>query len=204
MTLPVSTLEPLILADGTQIDPSTGKVQKDRKFVEIPSALEAQQIVAKTRRSIAELPLPPSQMTGVSAVLFYTLWGLADKDIAVACGLSIQQIKNIKQLPEYQSIAVDIRKSVLESEADSVRSIFERHAHNAAQKIIDIADEDDGVLGFKASQDILDRAGHRPADVVHHKHTMEQSLRIEYTEKTTPTNIPTIDADYKVITNGNC
>jgi hypothetical protein len=41
------------------------------------------------------------------------------------------------------------------------------------------------------AKDVLDRAGHRPADIIEHRHKMEGGLTIEYVEK--KDDIPTID-----------
>lgn len=188
--------EPLILADGTKIDPSNGKVLKDRKsrsgMIAIPSASEAQAIVARTRRSVAELPLPTGQMSVIGLTLFYTMWGLSNQDIAVAINLTVEQIANIKKLPEYTTAQDDVKNAVLEHETADIRTFFQQNARIAAENILEAADEG-GVLGFKASQDILDRAGHRPADIVEHKHTMQNSLTIEYVRKTEVKDIPLIN-----------
>lgn len=210
MSLAANELEPLILADGTKIDPSTGKVMRENKakFIEIPSASQAIAIVSKTKRSLAELPLPPEKMNGVSLVLFYSMWGLADADIAIALGITKNQVSNIKKLPEYLKASDDIKKSVLEHETNEVRDIFQKHAKTAAQKIVEIASnaDEDSVLGFKASQDILDRAGHRPADVVHHKHGLEDGLKIVYIKQEAPESLPSvnvIDADFEEVKDGD-
>lgn len=202
--------EPLILADGTKIDPVKGTVIKDKKFsfVEIPNASQAVAIVAKTKKSISELPLPPQKMNAVSLVLFYTMFGLADADIAITVGISRDQVKNIKALPEYLSASQDIQASVLQHETNEVRDIFQKHARGAAQKIVEIAAnaEDDSVLGFKAAQDVLDRAGHRPADVVLHKHGLDDSLKIVYIQQQPHETIPDasiIDADFEEVKDGN-
>lgn len=202
MSLASDPLEPLVLADGTKINPATGEVIKEKKYstmVEIPSGSQAQAIVAKSRRAVAELPLPPKQMNVVSVVLFYSMWGLADGDIAIALGISTKQVKNIKELPEYQTIAEDIKKSVLEYEANDVRAYLQQRAKAAAAKIVDTLDEE-GALGFAAAKDILDRTGNRPADVVEHRHKMEDSLRIEIVQRRESANMPEnlIDVtDYK-------
>lgn len=202
MSLASDPLEPLVLADGTKINPATGEVIKEKKYstmVEIPSGTKAQEIVAKARRAVAELPLPPKQMNVVSVVLFYSMWGLADGDIAIALGISTKQVKNIKELPEYQTIAEDIKKSVLEYEANDVRAYLQQRAKAAAAKIVDTLDEE-GALGFAAAKDILDRTGNRPADVVEHRHKMEDSLRIEIVQRRESANMPEnlIDVtDYK-------
>ncbi len=202
--------EPLILADGTKIDPATGKVVREKRqgFVEIPNASQAIAIVAKTKRSISELPLPPQKMNAVSLVLFYTMFGLADADIAITVGISRDQVKNIKALPEYLSASQDIQASVLAHETNEVRDIFQKHARGAAQKIVEIASnaDEDSVLGFKAAQDVLDRAGHRPADVVLHKHGLDDSLKIVYIQQQPSETIPDasiIDAEFEEVKDGN-
>lgn len=181
----------LTLADGTKIAQS-GKVIKDKKytqFVEVPKGSEAQAIVAKSRRSVAELPYQPGQMNVVSLVLFYSMWGLGVSDIAMQLGITSDQVKNIQSLEAYIELSEQIRKSVLEHEANDVRSLMQKHATGAAQKIIDLVEEE-GALGFAAAKDILDRAGHRPADVVEHRHKMEDVLRIEVVEKKAEPDIP--------------
>jgi hypothetical protein len=206
MTLVADAAAPLVLADGTKIDPTSGKVIKDRKarqFVEVPAGIEAQELVAKTKRSINELPVPTKQMSGLGLVLFYSMWGLADQEIAISLGMTLEQVKNVKKLPEYRQISEDIKKTVLEHEANDVRNFFQQRAMNAAQKVVEIAEEEDGILGLKASQDILDRAGFRPADIVEHKHTMEGGLRIEVIERKERKDIPEIEGQFEVIEDGN-
>lgn len=187
-------LDPLVLADGTKIDPSSGKVVREKKssFIEIPSASQAVAIIAKTKRNVAELPLPPQKMNAVSLVLFYSMWGLAENDIAITVNITRDQVNNIKKLPEYLAMSQDIQRSILQHETNEVRDIFQKHARGAAEKIVEIAaDADaDSVLGFKAAQDILDRAGHRPADVVLHKHGLDDSLKIVYIAQQPHETIP--------------
>jgi hypothetical protein len=195
--------EPIILADGTKINPANGSVIREKKYttdlVEIPSPREAQEIVARTRRSVADMPVPPAQMNGISLVLFYTTWGLADQDISVQLGISIPQIKNIKKLPEYKQLQGDLFKNIMETEATEVRGFFQQHARGAAKKIVDLIEED-GVLAFKAAQDVLDRAGHRPADIVEHRHTLENTLQIEVIRKDQAVNaVPVIDAEFEEV-----
>ena len=203
--LAASTDDCLILADGTKIDPS-GKVVREKKerFVEIPNASQAVAIVAKSRRSVAELPLPPAKMNAVSLVLFYTMWGLGEADVALAIGISREQVANIQKLEQYKQMSSDIQAAVLAHEGNEVRDIFTRHAKTAAMKVIDIVEnaDEDSVLGFKAAQDILDRAGHRPADVVMHKHGLDDSLKVLYIKSEAPESLPDtniIDADFEEV-----
>jgi hypothetical protein len=99
-SLPIED-EPLVLADGTKINPVNGRVIKDgsaAKFVSVPSPSEAQKIIARTRMTVADLPLPPKQLSGVALVAFYTLFGLSDQEICIAVDnkLTLEQINNIR------------------------------------------------------------------------------------------------------------
>lgn len=196
MDLPLDN-EPLVLADGTKIDCSTGKVIKDKPtvFVEVPCPSEAQRIVSRTRKTIADLPLPPQNLSGVALVAFYTLFGLNDQDISIALDgkLTVEQITNIRSLDAYVDFMQTAKANILETQQSHVRELFERHATGAAQKIIELAESDNDVLAFTASKDVLDRAGHRPADVVEHRHKMEDALNIIVTRRDEKTEVPTID-----------
>lgn len=189
--------EPLVLADGTKIDPTSGKVIKDdaAKFVSVPSPSEAQRIVARTRKTVADLPLPPKNLSGVALVAFYTLFGLSDQDIAIALDnkLTVEQIENIKELEPYKEFMASAKDNILHTETETVREIFQKNAIQAANKVTTLAMSDNEVLAFKASQDVLDRAGHRPADIVEHRHKMEDALNIVITKRDEASPTPTID-----------
>jgi hypothetical protein len=196
MDLPIDN-EPLVLADGTKIDCTSGKVIKDRpaNFVVVPSPSEAQKIVARTRKTVADLPLPPQNLSGVALVAFYTLFGLNDQDISIALDgkLTVEQINNIRSLTPYIEFMQTAKENILNTQQDSIREVYEQHAPVAAGKIVELAQSDNDVLAFKASQDLLDRAGHRPADVVLHKHKMEDSLNIVITRRDENEKVPVID-----------
>jgi len=187
--------EPLVLADGTKIDPSTGRPIKEQPLVLIPSPGEAQRIVARTRKSVTELPLPPKQLSGVALVAFYTLFGLNDQDISIALdgSLTVEQIERIRTLDAYIEFMETAKANMLHTQSDTVRELFQTHANSAATKIINLSQSDNDVLAFTASKDVLDRAGHRPADVVEHRHKMEDALNIVYIEKKANEDVPMID-----------
>jgi hypothetical protein len=195
--------DPLVLADGTQIDPSTGKPirTEGNRFIEVPSPSTAQQLVVRARRSVNELPMPPQQMNGVALVAFYTLFGLNDTDIAIALDgkLTEEQVGNIRKLSVYTDFMTNAKANLLESAQEQVRELLATHAHAAAKTIIDHAGSENDVLSFKASQDILDRAGHRPVDVVEHRHKMEDALHIVIERKDSNDAAPMIDVTPEMI-----
>lgn len=193
-------LEPLVLADGRKIDPATGKVIKEQRssaFVEVPAPSVAQDIVVRARKSVADLPAAPEQMTGVGLVAFYTLFGLDDVSISIAIGnrLTVDQIKNVRKLEVYKQFMDEARTSLLAAEQDSVREVLTKHSMKAAERIVTLSDSDNDVLSFKASQDILDRTGHRPADIVEHRHSMENALNIVFIKRDANEQLPFIDAE---------
>lgn len=205
MDLPMGN-EPLQLADGTLIDCETGKVKRDdaSSFVSVPSPSEAQRIIAKTKMTVAELPLPPQQLSAIAMVAFYTLYGLSDRDISIALDskLTIEQIENIKSLEAYTEFMATAKQNILNTETETVREVFEQHAITAAQNIVQLANSDNEVMKLTASKDVLDRAGHRPADIVEHRHKMDNNLNIVITKRDETQTVPTIDAEYEVIENG--
>jgi hypothetical protein len=99
--------EPLTLADGTVIGPD-GRALKNHtpKFTVVPSPSEAQRLVARTRKTVADLPLPPSQLSGVALVAFYTLFSLACAMNSVYA--SIVRIRSICSTVSFASSASEI------------------------------------------------------------------------------------------------
>jgi hypothetical protein len=196
MNVAASFNEPLQLADGTLINPANGKVIKDTpSFFEVPAPSEAQAIVVRARKSVHDLPVPPAQMNGIALVAFYTLFGLNDTDIAIALDgkLTEDQIGNIRKLTVYKDFMTNAKQNLLESAQEQVRELLQQHAHGAAKKVIAAVDSENDVLSFKAAQDVLDRTGHRPADIVEHRHRLEDALHIVIEHKEDTSTLPVID-----------
>lgn len=197
--------EPLVLADGSKIDPATGKVIRNAasQFLAVPSPSDAQRLVVRAKKSISDLPLPPQQLSGVGLVAFYTLFGLSDMDIALALDshVTLEQIGNIKESDAYIDFMSTAKSNILNTETEAVREVFATHAKAAATKIVELADSENDVLSFKASQDILDRAGHRPVDVVEHRHSMEDSLNIVIIKRDETTKLPVVDGVFEEVVN---
>lgn len=192
-------IEPLVLADGRRINPVTGReVQSVAKVVALPTARDAIATVTRARRKLADLPAPPRASNALSVVLTYTNIGLSDDDIAIACDLTVEQIQRMRRTPAYQALSEAVTKSILEADSDDVRTYISQHARVAAHSIVTAAQSQDEVVALRASMDILDRAGHRPADVVEHRHKLEGGLTIEIIEKSTADDVPTVPVDKEI------
>jgi hypothetical protein len=173
---------PLRLADGRIVQPN-GVVEDPNaakpQFVEVPTHAEAQRIVVAARRKLSELPEVPRTMNAVGVVLSYTLFGLDDEEISIATGLSVEQIGRIKVDDPYTQMHAAIVRTILDSETEVVRDLFTKNARNAARVVVAAMEEGTRADRMAAAKDILDRSGHRPSDVVEHRHRMDGGLVIE-------------------------
>jgi hypothetical protein len=195
MTLPLGT-EPLQLADGTMINPISGAVMSaiDSIVTEVPNTEEMQRDIVASRKRIHDLPVPPKQMNTLSLVLMYSLFGLDNSDISNILSIDIEQLQNIKMNDAYNTLSTQIVNTIVESDTNSIRDMFAMNSRRSAQLFVDtVANPEMGITTrMTAANNILDRAGHRAADIVEHRHKVEGGLTIEYI-KNDEQDIPTID-----------
>jgi len=191
--LPQGT-EPLILADGTVINPQDGTVIQDDDvpLVEVPNNEMMQRDIVASRKRISDLPLPPDKMNTVSVIMSYTLFGIVDSDIANILSIPVNQIETIKASEIYKDLQGQFVNNIMESDASNVRGMFVQKSNAAAHTMFNLLGSNNEATRGSAAKDILDRAGHRPADVVEHRHSLEGGLTIEYVEKKDK-DIPMID-----------
>tara|TARA_X000001036_G_C20571688_1_gene762927 strand:- start:170 stop:766 length:597 start_codon:yes stop_codon:yes gene_type:complete len=196
MTL-VTGSEPLVLADGTKIDPVNGSVINDEILVEVPNTETIKQEIVAARKRINDLPVPPKQMNTLSVIISYSLFGLSDHDIAYLLSIETKELENIKSSDVYIELQKTLVQNILASDASDVRGMFVQHSKDAASVMFNaMIDQANGVnTRMAAAKDVLDRAGHRPVDVVEHKHSLEGGLTIEYIDN--KNEIPVIDVTPK-------
>jgi len=187
--------EPLKLADGSIVHPNGRVDQPTQQFIEVPSNTEAQRLIVNARRKLSDLPDMPRTMNAVSVVLAYTLFGVSDIEIAIATGMSEDQVGRIKMNESYSMMHDSIIQSIMTAETDTVRSMFQQHAREAATVMVDGLRMGSRGDKMAAAKDLLDRAGHRPADVVEHRHRMEAGLTIEVIRKDQTERIPVIEME---------
>jgi hypothetical protein len=189
---------PLVLADGTKIDPSTGNVVRERRdFYEVPSNTQAQKIVARVNRSIVDLPAPPEKMNYISLVIMYKLMGLNDKDVALATKTTLEQVENVQTLSIYDDCLAQIRDAVVQHEGESVKARFAQRSRHAAERVFDLLQSEDEKVALLASKDVLDRAGHRPVDVIEQRMSFDNPLRIEYVKRDSLSSVPVIEGEFQ-------
>jgi hypothetical protein len=160
---------------------------------EIPSPADAQRIVTAARKKLSELPEVPRTMNAIGVVLSYVLFGLDDEEIAIATGMVIDQVMRIKKGDAYRQMHEAVVRTVLDSETDVVRELFVKNAKDAATVMVRAMQEGTRADRVAAAKDILDRSGHRPSDVVEHRHRMDGGLVIEIVRRDGGVHVPQID-----------
>ena len=192
MTL-ATGVEPLVLADGTKIDPEDGTVVPDAdQLIEIPTLRQMQRSYAVTQRRIDDLPVPPEKLNTLSVVLSYSLLGISDQDIGQILDMSEEQVGRIRMSDAFAEIREEIIHSIVQSDQEAVRDMIAQSGVLAATRMVDGLNSTNEATRLSAARDILDRGGHRPADIIEHRHKVEGGLRIEYVTKD-DNEIPTID-----------
>ena len=186
--------QPLTLADGTQIDPTDGRVIVPMPYVEVPKPSElAERNAVSVRKLLVDLPAPPQQMNAISVVVAYSLFGLTIDDIATATGLPSQSIRNIMMTDAYNAMYQAVAEGIVRTEKDIVHNMLATASKTAATRMIQFVSHESAAVAMTAAKDVLDRSGHRPADVVEHKHKLEGGLTIEIIKRDDAKNIPTLD-----------
>ena len=182
-----ATTDPLRLADGRLVYPNGNIVDpslKEEVLVEIPTNREATRLIVSARKKLADLPDVPKTMNTVGVVLSYSLFGLDDFEIALATGMTEGQVAMIKRHDAFTQMQANVIATILDSETASVRELFQQNSRAAVDKMLGILENSKSETNkLIVARDILDRAGHRPADVVEHRHKMEGGLTIEYIQR---------------------
>lgn len=183
--------EPLRLANGSLVYPGGRVVDPS---VAIPNSDAGLVGKIRARRKVADLPDSPKVMNAVAVVLGHTLFGLDDDSISEVTGWTIAQVDRIKKSDPYTQMYDAVVRSVMDAETDVVREFIAKNAKGAAQVMVEALGAGTRADRMAAARDILDRSGHRPADVVEHRHSVDGGLVIEYVKRET-TQMPTIDME---------
>lgn len=172
----------------------------------IKTNTQLQEEDANIRRKLTDLP-DIKNINIFSQILSYHLFGLSSQDIATVTHIELQNVNNILMSQEFSEYKQKILESIAEKDANNVREFFTKNSMHAAQTVLDIVKCGNPKYALPAAQDILDRAGHRPIDVVEHRNKMDNELRIVYITKNEEKRkqleeIKPVDAEFEELTNG--
>lgn len=173
-----------------------GEVLRDASgeaYVEVPTARDAQRRVTATRRRLIDLPDVPERMNTLSVVLTYELFGLFPNDIAIATGLTLEQVAHIQMLDAYTDMRATVVDGIVEKDAETVRDTFMQKAQRSAERIVELAESGRPDIALAASREVLDRGGHTVKQIVEHQHRMEGGLTIEVIKRDNTQQVPAVD-----------
>jgi hypothetical protein len=184
---------------------NNGKVAKKiepiskQHVTKIKTNTQLQQEEARIRHRIDELPLQDGKMNTLSVVLSYYLFGLSVRDISIMTKIPEENVSNIIMLPAFDEMVKKVTTSILENDQNNVRDFVQKNTIKAANKIMEIMETAAPKYALAAAQDILDRGGHRPVDVVEHINKMDGELRIVHITKDEKVLNAIKDVDYEEI-----
>lgn len=179
--------------DTARVNGETLVDKNGSTLVEVPTAVEAQERVVATRRRLIDLPDIPERMNTLGLVLAYELFGLFPNDVAIATGLTLDQITNIMMLDAYGELRTTVVDGIVEQDAQGVRDVFAQKAQRSAERIVELAESTRPDIALSASKEVLDRGGHHTKQIIEHQHKMEGGLRIEYIRRDNSQEVPTLD-----------
>jgi hypothetical protein len=207
-------LTPLTLADGrivmpsgvvipsvatqaatTQAEVASGTATAPEQELALAVEVPPPNLASIPVRRLGDLPDIPKVINAVNVVVCYTLFGLPDPDICAATKLSPQQLDKLRASDAYEHMKSAIVRGVLDAEASSVRDLFQQHSRAATMVMVESLRQGSRADRLIAARDHLDRAGHRPADVIEHRHRVDGGLVIEVVRKDERENVPTIEME---------
>lgn len=175
-----------------------------QNVVKIKTNTQLQQEDAEVRRKLSDLP-DLTNVNIISQVLCYNLYGLSLQDISTITKIPLQNIQTIVMSQDFIDYKNKMLASIKERDEDDVRNYISKASRKAAEKVVDIMQNcANPKFSLTAAQDILDRSGQRPVDVVEHKMKVDNELRILYitkndNEKKQLENIKPVDAEYEEV-----
>lgn len=147
---------------GTMLTPDTeDDAPPDQPSVAIPNL---RKLVVKSRLSLQDLPADTKTQSVVNAVLVYHLLGMTDNEIALALGVGIIDVQQVKALPAYQETFELLFGEIISANSNSLQARIAQYAGDAVENVMNLAKQKDfekvpPIVILKANQDILDRSG---------------------------------------------
>jgi hypothetical protein len=177
------------------------KIEPTNKLnvTKIKTNRQLQEEEARVRHRIDELPMQDGKMNTLSVVLSYYLFGLSVRDISIMTKIPEENISNIIMLPAFDEMMKKVTTAILENDQNNVRDYIQKQTVKAANKVMEIMETAAPKYALAAAQDILDRGGHRPIDIVEHVNKMDGELRIVHITKDEKVLNAIKDVDYEEI-----
>lgn len=131
------------------------------------------------RRTLKDLPAPVNQVNGVACIFMYTMLGIGDREIAGALKISLEEVRGIRKHSAYIECFNTVVGTFIDANSDHIHSRIAAYSHGALSQIAKVAffgSKEN--LKLRASQDLMDRAGHQRKDANARSDGIMNELRI--------------------------
>lgn len=154
--------DPFVTGDGRVIPPAKDVKPRDRER-ERARYTQPHEFRPVKRINVKELPAPAKIMNGVGVIFMYTMLGLSDREIVDLLKLTQNQVEEIRQHTAYSQLFNSVLHEFVNAESELIESRIAAYSHNALTRISELSEnaEEEGI-SLRASQDLMDRAGHGP------------------------------------------
>jgi hypothetical protein len=190
----IAPIQEIELADGTRISTASGKIIRDRAETPNKDSLPASTYnhVPTTNR-LEDFSVEPKKLNGVAAALCYSLIGLPQQEIIKALGITQSQFDTVVGSSVYTQLRDKLAESILDMNSEDMRLRFAAMSKGAVDKVYEVMNNAEDDIALRAAQDVLDRAGYRPADIVQHRISVAGGLKIEFIKRESSKDLPTLE-----------
>lgn len=153
--------DPYVTNDGRVLAP-------DRDEVDVPDIdrkrhVQPAEFRPVRRISVKELPAPASVMNAVGVIFMYTMLGITDREICELLQLAQDQVDSLRTNPAYESLFSTVLNEFVSADSELIESRLAAYAHGALTRVAHLsANAEEESVQLRASDSILDRAGHTP------------------------------------------
>lgn len=191
--------DPLITSKGEQIEPVNKPVVQPQSSAVDAGTINPAEYRPKKKRNVKELPGEARVITAVGAVFMYTMLGVGDREIADVLGMSVDQLKKLREHSVYGECFQIVHSDFISSSSDLLSSRIAAYSHTALRTVGQLAESaKKEEVRFRASADLLDRAGVRPKDQAERAIMDSNDLRIIVVDGTQKEDDLTVEVDGEV------
>lgn len=182
-TTPSRAVAPKLAAHGDPYVTSEGKVVQPEHMFGGEEHVTKQVKATKSyrpirKRALKELPAEIAIMKGVVLVFSLTILGVSDREIADSLGITISQVRSIREHSAYGETFEIISSEFVNANSQRLVAKIAAYADDALEEVHTIAQTGKESNRLRASIDILDRAGVRPKDTAAQNQAQQNELRI--------------------------
>jgi hypothetical protein len=190
----------LVAPNGKLVEPEDEGRKRRAKVAEqiTPQSIKPENFKSIKKRTVKELPADPNVINAISVVFMYTILGLGDREIADILKTTVSEIVDIRLHEAYGECFQIIHGEFVNANSDLLASRIAAYSQDALTTVGELAmGAKKEEVKFRASADILDRAGVRAKDIEGRAGVAKSELRITVVDGTKETKIE-IDTNFDV------